>query len=62
MVTTDRELSPARAAEILDVHVDTVRAWVVRGVFATARRTLTGRIRIKASEVRAILSDHLQKT
>jgi predicted site-specific integrase-resolvase len=57
----DRDLSPARVAEILEIHVNTVRLWVAQHRFVTARRTLTGRIRIKASEVRALADDSAKK-
>jgi len=54
----DRDLSPAKVAKMLEVHVDTVRLWVVQCRFATARRTVTNRILIKASEVKAMIARH----
>ncbi len=50
-----RLLTTAEVAELLNVHVDTVRAWVAAGALRAIRVGERGRLRFREDEVRALL-------
>jgi excisionase family DNA binding protein len=58
--TRNKLLTTREAAEILNVHENTVRRWCDRGIFTYYQISTRGDRRLSKNEVKAFLKSHIK--